>query len=89
MGFAARFFPNSKVGLDAVDQRNSSGSGTEAVEENKDPVDAPNTEVYGSDGDSIRSGFDGVKKAQATTIVWTRKSLIIAYAMYAIRSCNA
>jgi hypothetical protein len=88
MGFAARFFPNSKAGLDAVDERNSSGSGTEAVEEKKDPVDAPNTEVYSSDGESVRSGYDGVKKAQATTIVWTRKSLVIAYAMYAIQSYN-
>ena len=86
MGFAARFFPHSKPGLDAVNERNSSGSGTNAVEENKDPVDAPDTEVYSSDEDSIRSGYDGVKKAQATTIVWTRKSLIIAYALYAIPS---
>ncbi|KAK5173924.1 uncharacterized protein LTR77_002605 [Saxophila tyrrhenica] len=40
-----------------------------------------NKDIYSSDGESISSGQDGVKKAQATTIVWTRKSLVIAYAL--------
>ena len=47
----------------------------------QDPVDASNTYLYDSDGESISSGQDGVKKAQATTIVWTRNALIIAYAL--------
>ena len=34
------------------------------------------------DGESIQSAQEGVKKARATTIVWTRKALVIAYALY-------
>jgi hypothetical protein len=51
------------------------------VDEHKDPIEEQNKDLYSSDGESISSGQDGVKKAQATTIVWSRKSLIIAYAL--------
>ncbi len=40
-----------------------------------------NNDLNSSDGESLSSGQDGVKMAQATTIVWTRKSLIIAYGL--------
>lgn len=46
------------------------------------PVDVPHSDRYISDGDSISSGNEGLKKAQATTIVWTRTALIVAYALY-------
>ena len=45
-------------------------------------VHASNSDPYNSDGDSISSGNEGLKKAQATTIVWTRNALIIAYGLY-------
>ena len=56
-------------------------TGIEGRDGEKGPVDASNNDLYGSDGDSISSGQDGVKKAQATTIVWTRNALITAYAL--------
>ena len=49
--------------------------------EHKDAVDSSDKDLYSNDGVSISSGQDGVKKAQATTIVWTRKALIVAYAL--------
>ena len=73
MGFAARFFPHSKPGLEDERDGSRTGSGSGFAEDRKDnPADAPNTEASDSDWESIRSGNDGVKKAQATTIVWTR-----------------
>jgi hypothetical protein len=55
----------------------------ELDEEKKDDRDTnQNLDVYSSDGDSIASGQDGVKKAQATTIVWSRNAIIFAYALY-------
>lgn len=51
------------------------------LESQQDPIWGQNKELYDSDGESISSGQDGVKKAQATTIVWTRKALIVAYAL--------
>ena len=50
-------------------------------DEKRDPIDAPNLELDSSDDESIRSGNYGVKKAQATTIVWTRNALLIAYGL--------
>ncbi|KAK3706078.1 hypothetical protein LTR37_012905 [Vermiconidia calcicola] len=49
--------------------------------EHKDGADSSDKDLYSSDGVSISLGQDGVKKAQATTIVWTRKALIVAYAL--------
>ena len=71
----------------------SAGNGNVVESEDKNletgvvGVDAPNNELYSSDGESISSGHDGVKKAQATTIVWTRNALLIAYLMYNTRFC--
>lgn len=54
---------------------------TDGSSDGKDPVDTSNEELNTGDGDSISSAQDGVKKAQATTIVWTRNALIVAYAL--------
>jgi hypothetical protein len=80
MGFFSRFFPSTAAGSSVQSEHKGDEAG--AIDGQQDPVDAPNTEVYNSDGESISSGYDGVKKAQATTIVWTRNALIIAYLMY-------
>jgi uncharacterized NAD-dependent epimerase/dehydratase family protein len=81
MGFFSRFFPSTAAGSGVQSEHKGDEAG--AVDRQQDPTDAPNTEAYSSDGESISSGYDGVKKAQATTIVWTRNALIIAYLMYA------
>ena len=47
----------------------------------KSPAEEQSKDVYSSDGESIESRQDGIKKAQATTIVWTRKSLVVAYGL--------
>lgn len=49
--------------------------------ERKNPAEEETKDLYASDGESISSGQDGVKKAQATTIVWSRKALVTAYAL--------
>lgn len=57
----------------------------ELEEAKKDPADVTNSYLNVDDGGSVASSApDGVKKAQATTIVWTRKALIIAYGLYGI-----
>jgi len=49
-----------------------------------DEIDISNNAVVGSDGGSASDATqDGVKKIQATTIVWTKRALITAYALYA------
>ena len=53
----------------------------DGLSDGKDPVEASNEELNTGDGDSISSAQDGVKKAQATTIVWTRNALLVAYAL--------
>lgn len=79
MGFFAKLRPSrSESGPPEV---NGNNGGNEVEDEKKDPVEAPNTELVTDDGESISSGNDGVKKAQATTIVWTRGALIVAYGM--------
>lgn len=50
-------------------------------DEKKEPTDVSNSAVIG-DGESIASSApEGVRMAQATTIVWTRKALLIVYAL--------
>lgn len=64
---------------DGAVREEDKSSGIGGVDEKHD---APNNDPNISDGESISSGHEGVKKAQATTIVWTRNALIIAYLMY-------
>ena len=82
MGLFAGFFRPTGDGNALESEEKSSETGV--VDRQHDSVDAPNNDLYTSDGESISSGYDGVKKAQATTIVWTRNALIIAYLMYDI-----
>jgi len=50
-----------------------------------DPVDVTNTTVHAPGGESIDSDIpDGVKQAQATTIVWSGNALIVVYALSVI-----
>ena len=69
----------------AVEQQTFAPNGTHSPTDNandeKGPVDASNNELYDSDGHSISSAQDGIKKAQATTIVWTRNALIFSYGL--------
>lgn len=76
----SRFFPGRTPAPGLQSGEKNDGSGI--ADAHSDPVGAPNTEFDSSDGESISSGYDGVKKAQATTIVWTRNALIIAYLLY-------
>lgn len=47
-----------------------------------DTVDVTNTTIHAPDGESIDSEIpDGVKQAQATTIVWSGNALIVVYAL--------
>jgi hypothetical protein len=55
--------------------------GADVEGEHKSPTEQETKDLYTSDGESISSGQDGVKKAQATTIVWSRKALITAYGL--------
>ena len=55
--------------------------GSDTYEGEKGPIDATNTVLNTEDGEQSTLAQDGVKKAQATTIVWTRKALIVAYAL--------
>jgi hypothetical protein len=81
MGLFGGFFRPTGDGNAPESEEKNSGTGV--VDGQHDGVDAPNNDLYSSsDGGSISSGYDGVKKAQATTIVWTRNALIIAYLMY-------
>lgn len=80
MGLFSSLFPSAAAGSDLQTEDRSQDAGVE--DERKMRVDAPVAEVYSSDGESIGSGYEGVKKAQATTIVWTRNALIVAYALY-------
>lgn len=49
----------------------------------KSVVETTNTALNtGDDEDDSDSVQDGVKRAQATTIVWSRNSLIVAYGLY-------
>ena len=65
----------------AAQESENKGSRPDYSNDHKDSVYVPDRDLYNSDGESISSGQDGIKKAQATTIVWSRKSLIIAYAL--------
>ena len=49
--------------------------------EEKAATDESNVVRNSEDGDQVQLAQDGVKKAQATTIVWTRKALIISYGL--------
>ena len=50
--------------------------------ESKDPAAVSNNVVKASDGETmVPTGQDGVKKALATTIVWSRSSLIVVYTL--------
>lgn len=50
--------------------------------ERKDPSEEEKHDYDTSDGESMNSAAqDGVKKAQATTIVWTRGALFTAYGL--------
>ena len=62
---------------DSDGKRSSSGF----QEETKGPIDATNTVLNTDEGEQSTLAQDGVKKAQATTIVWSRNSLIVAYVL--------
>lgn len=50
--------------------------------ERKGVVDISDHAVLGPDGEPVNTAIqDGVKKSQATTIVWTRKALLISYGL--------
>lgn len=54
----------------------------DAEHDHKSPAEEEKHDVYTSDGESVESsGQDGVKKAQATTIVWSRTALVTAYGL--------
>lgn len=54
-------------------------SSPEVPIDEKGPVEETNTTLHTYDGEESIYAQDGVKKAQATTIVWTKKALIVAY----------
>lgn len=55
-----------------------------------DPVDVTNTTIRAPDGESVDAEIpDGVKQAQATTIVWSRNALIVVYALSVILCCRS
>lgn len=72
-------------GRDAEKQQASQDFATGDFGDDKQPATEENLDLRNSDGESISSGQDGVKKAQATTIVWTKGALITAYGLYVLR----
>jgi hypothetical protein len=75
-----KYFKPSALGTEV---REPSGIDDNPFEQRseKDYAGTQDRELNNVDGDSIVSSQDGVKKAQATTVVWTRKSLIVVYAL--------
>lgn len=76
-------FPSSNGSRDEQHTFESSGSPTRAgqVDHEKGQVHETNTVLITEEGEESTLAQDGVKKAQATTIYWTRNSLVIAYAL--------
>lgn len=67
----------------APPDRTSSEQSPDLENDVKNPVDATNTQLETADKGGLSDDApDGVKAARATTIVWSKNALILAYVLY-------